>query len=65
MNYQTKIAVAMFAIVVALALVGAVAIQSIIIPQQAFADKPSGCSKKSTGFESSGGNCRHTGHRGE
>jgi hypothetical protein len=53
MNYQTKIAVAMFAIVVALALVGAVAIQSIIIPQQAFADKPSGCSKKSTGFESS------------
>jgi hypothetical protein len=65
MNNQTKTAVAIFAIVVGLGLIGAVAVQTIIAPQQAFADKPTGCSHKSTGFESSGGNCRHTGHRGD
>ena len=54
----------MFAIVAAIGLVGAVAIQSIVAPQQAFADKPTGCDKKSQGFESSGGNCRQTGHNG-
>jgi hypothetical protein len=65
MNNQTKTAVMMFAIVAAVGLVAAVALQSIVVSQQAFADKPTGCDKKSTGFESSGGNCRHTGHRGD
>jgi hypothetical protein len=54
------------AIIAALVLVGAAVVSTLEVGQQhAFADKPSGCDKKSTGFESSGGNCRHTGHRGD
>ncbi len=51
------------AIVAALALVGAAVVSSVdLIPQQAFADKPSGCDKKSQGYDSSGGNCRKHHH---
>jgi deoxycytidylate deaminase len=53
------------AIAAALVLVGAVVVSTLeVVSQQAFADKPSGCAHKSTGDEHSGGNCRHTGHKG-
>jgi hypothetical protein len=56
---------ASIAIVAAMALVGAAVVSSIpIFPQQAFADKPWGCDKKSNADENSGGNCSHKGHRG-
>ena len=55
---DTQLLVA-FAIIAALGLVGAIAVQSIPIPQ-AFADPPfHGCKPGSDGFKNSGHNCRH------
>jgi hypothetical protein len=62
MNTQTFFLVA--GLVLALGLVGAVTENVIMTPQQAFADKPWGCDKKSNADDNSGGNCSHTGHRG-
>jgi hypothetical protein len=56
---------ASIAIVAVMALVGAAVVSSIpIFSQQAFADKPWGCDKKSNADDNSDGNCRHTGHKG-
>jgi hypothetical protein len=58
-----KIGVSALAIVAALALVGAVAAQAIVVPQQAFA-QPTGCSPGHSGpgqgFFSSDRKCFHT-----
>jgi hypothetical protein len=59
----TSTSLATIAILAAAALFGVLVITVVTIPiQQAFADKPSGCDKKSQGYESSGGNCRHHHH---
>ena len=56
----TSTSLATIAILAAAALFGVLVITAVTIPlQQAEAVKPFGCDKKSTGYESSGGNCRH------
>jgi hypothetical protein len=59
----TSTSLATIAILAAAALFGVLGITVVTIPmQEAFADKPSGCDKKSNGYESSGGNCRKHHH---
>jgi hypothetical protein len=60
MNAQLLLAIV--AIVAAFGLVGAVVAESIVLSQEAFADKPSGCKGGSEGFKSSDKKCRHHDH---
>lgn len=55
----TSTSLAAIAILAAAALFGVLVITVVTIPLQQAAAKPFGCDKKSTGYESSGGNCRH------
>ena len=60
---ETTTSMAIIAILAAAALLGGLVLTVVTIPiQQAFADKPSGCDKKSVGYESSNGNCRKHHH---
>lgn len=56
----TKLFVAI-AIVAALTLVDAVAIETIVISQQVLADPPHGCKPGSNAFHNTDRNCFHTG----
>ena len=63
-DVNTKKLLASLAIVAALALVGAVAVQTLAV-QEAFADKPHGCKPGHSGgegFFSSDKKCRHHDH---
>lgn len=57
----TKLFVAIAIVVAALALVGAVAIETIVISQQVLADPPHGCKLGSNAFHNTDRNCFHTG----